>query len=1033
MMIVSYILAFCVGVTVAKDGSNCSSKNDLPFLIERVAGYNRSTSEQAITDFYLNEGWYSIPGFTLSSDPLNKCGSHNFWYMKGRALPGTNTISTNTVCFADGSDCTFSKQIKVKRCSANDYRFYLPPTDASDEAYCTSPLNASGVVDPVPNVTYIKPKIEVRTTEALMLECTCNFTVKPDDTKLLYTVEWTITDTSGKIKHLQTTTSNKSVDKQFVDETKLTESTLISNGIDTLGFRIMCSVRVKSSMDGRYSPAMSSDSTFLGIEVLSEPEIRLVGNEKVNISVRLTVPFRCRTELTHCTYDFLLFIPVDYGSCNSQSIRTTERDNNWICGARFGKQDVDTIKNITIAIFHGHTSNNIIGKMYNVFFRTRSLVGNRLFSDYVPDPIRIQSVVDYKTVSNALCYSHGDPQVKAFEARDSCQIQEAGIFMLYRNKEYNIEVHTNHTSCGRYGYCNIAVAICVGRDVYVFDLANHQTAFTRCDDRVMAGKILRDGQYRYKILLPTGAEMTINVGSFLQIDIKPGLRDFDKTDGLCGKFDNDSKNDVDLCKTSGSWKIDAKDSLFNEKYVQSLQGWSEKLNLCTCNCDYTKDCPLSDTITCSPDSREWCNINLYKNVSHGLCYIGRHKRSADVHRRHEFQLEVGQSKKNIKRPRREVTQGPIDLNAARSICLREMNTSIVQICSRLPGLDVGSYYEDCARDFMVTNSHEWVHQHIEGLKQKCLHFVEVRQPLPQHVLEHVYMVQEIHTNGTNDNSFFDSDLLKRIKDASCPNECSKNGHCVNGECKCQNSYIGEDCSKLYSESPEMIGIPDNGLCDLAERPCEQTMVIGRNFVESYNLSCKLVPLKVDQANQVQRGNPDIQMAKMDTFAQVLCPLTQNPDRKRRFAQFDIYTLTIGYFISISNNREIFSQEDSIVIFNSVCLSCTKQAGLIQCKQKSGYCAHEGRCYMEGDKLDCFTCQGSPLAWKPGKECRPPAKVKSDDKLWIIGMVTAVLFVLAVIIVMVYKCISPKMKVNVLQQRYGSPELPAKTAYRTKFN
>lgn len=64
-----------------------------------------------------------------------------------------------------------------------------------------------------------------------------------------------------------------------------------------------------------------------------------------------------------------------------------------------------------------------------------------------------------------------------------------------------------------------------------------------------------------------------------------------------------------------------------------------------------------------------------------------------------------------------------------------------------------------------------------------------------------------------------------------------------GTCKCRTGYLGEDCAIHETDPPDIIGIPDNGLCDLSERPCEQTAVIGKKFVDG-KLQCRLVPFKV---------------------------------------------------------------------------------------------------------------------------------------------------------------------------------------------
>ncbi|KAH3807317.1 hypothetical protein DPMN_135652 [Dreissena polymorpha] len=99
--------------------------------------------------------------------------------------------------------------------------------------------------------------------------------------------------------------------------------------------------------------------------------------------------------------------------------------------------------------------------------------------------------------------------------------------------------------------------------------------------------------------------------------------------------------------------------------------------------------------------------------------------------------------------------------------------------------------------------------------------------------------------------------------------------------------------------------------------------------------------------------------------QVLCPFPRESRKRREDQQFDINTIALGYAISISNNADVFSVEDFIVIFHSMCLSCMKQNGSILCNNKPGYCAQQGDCFENGDRLQCYTCTEA-LTWHDSK-------------------------------------------------------------------
>ena len=76
-----------------------------------------------------------------------------------------------------------------------------------------------------------------------------------------------------------------------------------------------------------------------------------------------------------------------------------------------------------------------------------------------------------------------------------------------------------------------------------------------------------------------------------------------------------------------------------------------------------------------------------------------------------------------------------------------------------------------------------------------------------------------------------------------------------------------------------------------------------------------------------------------SFAEVVCPLDndtfeQISNSPRRH---DTY-IARGYSISITNDGKHFGEPDSIVIFNSSCVNCTKTGNQIEClKDVSLFC------------------------------------------------------------------------------------------------
>jgi hypothetical protein len=99
---------------------------------------------------------------------------------------------------------------------------------------------------------------------------------------------------------------------------------------------------------------------------------------------------------------------------------------------------------------------------------------------------------------------------------------------------------------------------------------------------------------------------------------------------------------------------------------------------------------------------------------------------------------------------------------------------------------------------------EWTQLHIEGIKKACVRLIEFNQPIPHEVLATLNITTPgdniATTNATSGASttmtpfvtaIFTLELLKRIKEIACPNDCGHHGQCVNGTWRalCEASYI----------------------------------------------------------------------------------------------------------------------------------------------------------------------------------------------------------------------------------------------------
>ena len=83
-------------------------------------------------------------------------------------------------------------------------------------------------------------------------------------------------------------------------------------------------------------------------------------------------------------------------------------------------------------------------------------------------------------------------------------------------------------------------------------------------------------------------------------------------------------------------------------------------------------------------------------------------------------------------------------------------------------------------------------------------------------------------------------------------------------------------------------------------------------------------------------------ATFDSFLQVFCPFPKTKRVRRATSNPTDNVVATGYKVAISNNgiRETgFSDDDSIIIYDSTCVDCQKQNGRIRCSVlvRRSYC------------------------------------------------------------------------------------------------
>ena len=88
-----------------------------------------------------------------------------------------------------------------------------------------------------------------------------------------------------------------------------------------------------------------------------------------------------------------------------------------------------------------------------------------------------------------------------------------------------------------------------------------------------------------------------------------------------------------------------------------------------------------------------------------------------------------------------------------------------------------------------------------------------------------------------------------LKNEMCPGLCSGNGVCLNATCKCNDPYIGDDCSINKNIPPQIESVGMNGLCDVQNRSnCHIVKIRGSGFLDNEKLGCRITKLRVCSAS-----------------------------------------------------------------------------------------------------------------------------------------------------------------------------------------
>ncbi|XP_033764299.1 von Willebrand factor D and EGF domain-containing protein-like [Pecten maximus] len=173
-------------------------------------------------------------------------------------------------------------------------------------------------------------------------------------------------------------------------------------------------------------------------------------------------------------------------------------------------------------------------------------------------------------------------------------------------------------------------------------------------------------------------------------------------------------------------------------------------------------------------------------------------------------------------------------------------------------------------------------------------------------------------------------VLGEMLDLDCRNNCSRNGRCTNGICECFDDFEGSDCSIRRSLPPIMSSRTNPGLCQSDVYACTTFYVSGSNFA-SENVTCRAVHLTIHESTyQLTSQNETFPAVPMSGGIGCSCSIPQS--RRIRRSAHDNAAIAEGFFLSVSNDGVVFSDDVLMLVYNSTCFTCNTTS--ISCNVKS---------------------------------------------------------------------------------------------------
>ncbi|XP_019619604.1 PREDICTED: von Willebrand factor D and EGF domain-containing protein-like [Branchiostoma belcheri] len=290
------------------------------------------------------------------------------------------------------------------------------------------------------------------------------------------------------------------------------------------------------------------------------------------------------------------------------------------------------------------------------------------------------------------------------------------------------------------------------------------------------------------------------------------------------------------------------------------------------------------------------------------------------------------------------------------------NSSMSAFCAEQGNVDIFSTLSQCVEDIKLTGDPDWASSALNTMEQQC----------SSAVLANVSMFEE-NENGT-------LTPPQAFVQKLCLNQCSFKGICADGECICNDGWIGKDCGVVADTAPVVWDLKRGGLCDIRQRPCEKVNVFGKNLLKSENLTCRVAEASFQNGQWTKSGISFQTSASFESFTEIACYLPPPKVQPNRYHLPGDGTPSYGLYISISNEGVYFSDELLLIIYDSVCQNCVEDSA---CSLKDGSCLIRGYCFQDQDSNPddwCQQCLSSTNTseWSRREVNQPPSILSSGN-------------------------------------------------------